>query len=188
MTKLEAVNEILEAIGLPAVSALDPGGSTEEGEAETILDRYTDRVLRRGWSSNTADERTFAVAGGEIDMSGIYSFTSGKYGDEYAIKDGKLYDPVNDTSTFTADVALADVVYSLTFTQIPEHIADLIVAEAKVAMVRYKRQDADVLRLYLAEREEAKREANVVDARIKNVNLYNTVDAHLTRGYPHGQR
>ena len=188
MTKLEAVNEILEAIGLAAVSALDTGNSSEEGEAETILDRYTERVLRRGWACNTADERTFSVSGGEIDMSGVYTFTGGKYGDQYAIQDSKLYDPVNDTTTFTEDVELVDVVFSLTFTQIPEHIADYIVAESRLAFVRYKRQDIEAVRLYAVERDEKKREAHTADARLKSANLYHTPDAYLTRGYPHGQR
>lgn len=187
-SKLDAVNEVLESVGLSAVASLDTGNTSEEGEAEAIIDRYTTRVLRRGWACNTADERTYTPSGGNIDMSGVFSFTSGKYGDRYAIKDGLLYDPVDDTIAFTASVTLTDVVFSISFGQIPEHIQNLIVAESKVAFVRFKRQDADALRLYLAEREEAKREANVVDARIKNVNLYQTADAYLTRGYPHGQR
>lgn len=188
MTKLQAVNEMLESLGVAPVTALDTNGTTEEAEAETILDRYTDRVLSMGWSCNTADEREFAVSGGEIDMSGVYSFTMGKYGDDYAIKDGKLYDPVNDTSTFTANVSLRHVVFSLTFTQIPDHVARLIVAEAVMAFVRYKKQDIAEDRRYAAMREEAMRHAKSVDAQISNVNIFQTDEAYLARGYPYGRR
>lgn len=188
MTKLEAVNEMLEAIGIPAVTALDTGGTTEEAEAEVILDRWTDRVLAKGWNCNTADEKTLTPSGATISLTGYYSFSGGKYGDDYAIKDGILYDPVNDTIAFTESVTLLDVVFSLTFTQIPDHIADLIVAEAKLALVRFKRQDTEMVRLYAAERNEARAHAKAVDARLMSINVTRNAEAHFARGFPHGQR
>lgn len=48
MTKLEAINEMLESLGEPAASALDTGGTSIEAEAETIYDREKRRVLGRG--------------------------------------------------------------------------------------------------------------------------------------------
>ena len=53
MTTLEAVNRILAAIGEPPVTALDTGGTTEQAEAETFLDRSRREVLSVGWYCNT---------------------------------------------------------------------------------------------------------------------------------------
>ena len=52
MTKLDAVNEVLEAIGEQAALELDTGGTSDVSEAETHLDRATKKILRRGWASN----------------------------------------------------------------------------------------------------------------------------------------
>ncbi len=53
MTKLEAINEMLEAIGEYPVSALDTGGDTIEAMAENTLDRYDQRIQANGWHENT---------------------------------------------------------------------------------------------------------------------------------------
>jgi len=189
VSKLAAVNRVLRSVGIPPVTALDTGGTTEEAEAETILDESINEVMSKGWSCNTADERTLSPSGGEIDMSGILQFSGSKYGDEYAIKNGKLYDPINDTdSAFTADVVLTDVVFQLSFDQIPEIIQKYIIAHAQLEFVRYKRQDIAEDRRYAAKLEEQKRAANVEDDRIKNVNLTQMTHALLARGYPKGRR
>lgn len=53
MTTLEAINQILAAIGEPPVTATDTGGTTEQAEAETFLDRSRREVLKQGWHCNT---------------------------------------------------------------------------------------------------------------------------------------
>jgi len=53
LTTLQAVNEILEGMGEPPVTALDTNGTTDEAEAETFLDRYNKRVQMAGWAQNT---------------------------------------------------------------------------------------------------------------------------------------
>lgn len=52
MTKLEAVNRILEAIGEDPVSSLRSGLSDAE-IAERFLDRTSKQIQRRGWHCNT---------------------------------------------------------------------------------------------------------------------------------------
>lgn len=51
MTKLEAVCEILDAIGESHATALNPGTSIE-GQAETFLNRWDERIQRTGWHVN----------------------------------------------------------------------------------------------------------------------------------------
>lgn len=65
MTTLEAVNELLQATGQPAVSATTATGTfptktydnaTDQGEAELYLDRECKKILNKGWYQNTVTE------------------------------------------------------------------------------------------------------------------------------------
>ena len=49
---LEAVNEMLEAIGEPNVTTYTTGDGSDAAEAEYILLRETKRILERGWACN----------------------------------------------------------------------------------------------------------------------------------------
>jgi hypothetical protein len=75
MTKLEAVNEVLEKVGEPPISALDTNGTSEAGEAETILDRETRRVLQMGWAANTYKDYQLYYADTAITVTGTGTFT-----------------------------------------------------------------------------------------------------------------
>lgn len=80
MTTLEAVNEILEAIGEPAAAALDTGGTSIEADAERTLDKIDKRVQRWGWAVNEQDEVTLNYADRSLAMTGAASgaFTFGE--------------------------------------------------------------------------------------------------------------
>lgn len=78
-TQLDAVNEVLEHIGEPSVSALQTGQSTIAGEAETILDRERKNVLRRGWFQNEESDLKLHFA--SVSLTGTIStgtFTLGE--------------------------------------------------------------------------------------------------------------
>lgn len=78
MTRLEAVNEMLEWINLPPVTALGSAGS-DEYEAETSLDRKTREVLSQGWWVNEEFEVDFGVPTIKIGASGgAGTFTYGE--------------------------------------------------------------------------------------------------------------
>lgn len=70
MTKLTAVNLMLEWIGQPPVTGLDSGGTSEEGEAEAILDRESRVIQSRGWWSNTDLDTTLSVCTAKIAVTG----------------------------------------------------------------------------------------------------------------------
>lgn len=79
MTKLEAINEMLEWIGQPPVTALDTGGTTDEAEAENTLDRISQKVQQRGWYWNTELDVDYFVADVKIAVSGgAGTFTLGE--------------------------------------------------------------------------------------------------------------
>ena len=56
ISKLQAINEMLESIGEFPVSSLDTGGTSDAAQAESILDRVLIQVLQEGWHSNTEHE------------------------------------------------------------------------------------------------------------------------------------
>lgn len=52
MLKLDAVNICIRALGDPAVTALDTGGTSDAGEAEVLVDRQNIVIQRQGWACN----------------------------------------------------------------------------------------------------------------------------------------
>lgn len=101
MTKLEAVNEILEGLGEPAASALDTGGTSIEGEAEDFLDRYNRRIQHQGWAWNEEDEITLTLPDTSIahgSVTGTFEYgetitggTSSATGTFYYTLSGTMY-------------------------------------------------------------------------------------------------
>jgi len=55
MTTLRAVNQILRAVGIQPVAALDTGGYSDAAEAERYLDEAGEAVQSQGWPENTED-------------------------------------------------------------------------------------------------------------------------------------
>lgn len=62
MTYVNAVNEMLEWIGQPPVTAITVSGNDETNEAQTILDRASYEVQAQGWYCNTTLDATLALA------------------------------------------------------------------------------------------------------------------------------
>lgn len=115
MNKLDAVNICIRALGDPAVSALDTNGTSDEGEAETIIDRQNIIIQRQGWACNMRTEvvlslpnRTVSCSGG----SGTFTYgetvtqaTSGATGTFYYEEGGKVY-LIDVSGTFNGANAL----------------------------------------------------------------------------------
>lgn len=81
MTKLDAVNEMLEALGEPPVSALETGLATDAGEAETILDRTSKRIQAQGWVQNTNAREKVTLTQSDVKIGatgGAGTFTFGE--------------------------------------------------------------------------------------------------------------
>ena len=66
LSKLDAVNQILEAGGLSRVAALDSSGASgtsEQADAEFFLDRENTRIQTLGWPENTNLAKKYTPAG-----------------------------------------------------------------------------------------------------------------------------
>ena len=53
LTTLQAVNELLDAVGEHPFAAVDTGGTSVAGQAERFLDAANIRIQTRGWYANT---------------------------------------------------------------------------------------------------------------------------------------
>ncbi len=212
MQRLEAVNRILRGLGDPPVPALDTGGGSDAGEAETFLNESDKQIQTEGWAPNeqfnitvslpdtaltatggtgtftygstitqatsgatmtfyyeasgivygkklnaTAFNTANTIASGAVNRAAptvVATITSAKHAvpsswlmvrpSNYEPKKfynvgGFLYDPENNTDTFTANVSVDRVVQN-DFTTLPEWLAEYIVANASIRFQRYKRR------------------------------------------------
>lgn len=71
MDTLDAVNEILEAVGEPPASALDTGGSTDVALAEVFLDRFNLRIQSEGWTFNSGEDYEIVVGAVKVTVGAI---------------------------------------------------------------------------------------------------------------------
>lgn len=186
MTILEAVNEMLESVGEPPVTALDTGGTSDAGQAEGILDRERQRILRQGWVANTLLDRTFTPSAGTITLTvstlDVLRFrpSKGQYG-TFTRRGTSLYDVENHTATFTASVDL-DVMLDIAFTNLTDALAAYIVKVASVRFQRYLKRgtidDAMNREELMAARVAAQRE----ERELRRKGVLDTASARAMRG------
>ena len=109
MTKLEAVNEILAAIGEDPVNSLDEG-LPDADRARQTLDRVLTRTLTRGWWFNQYEEYDLQPdSEDQIHVPGDFLrfIPSGKdQGKRIIQRSGKLYDMEEQSHTFTDKVTV----------------------------------------------------------------------------------
>lgn len=136
LSKLEAVNLILDGIGEDPVNSLTSGNPDAEA-AERRLDRTKIDVLSKGWHCNTREDVQFtADANGYITVTGsaIDVDTVGTSGSTDVVldsSDSKLIDRENNTKIFTVGKTLrCRVVYNLDWDVLPYSLRRYIAARA----------------------------------------------------------
>lgn len=150
MEKLEAVNEILEAVGETASTELDTGGTSEVAEAEAHLERARLKILRRGWACNRELRLTitrptikigFSVSTGTFTLGQLVTHSGGATGTFAYEEGGFVYlRPVSGTFTGSGSLtASGGVLRTVTSYE--------IAAESKIPV------DPDWLSIMPAERE-----------------------------------
>jgi len=130
-TRLAAVNTIISNIGQAPVTALDTGNPVVE-MAEQILDEITLAVLAEGWEFNTERYYPFTP-----DNDGFISIPTNVLSldtpcgsaIQAVIRNGKLYDRVKHTYTFTNKQEL-DVTWLFDFEELPEAYKNYITIRA----------------------------------------------------------
>lgn len=161
-TKLQAINQMLSGIGQAPVVSLDIA-NPEIALAEAILDAVNREVQGEGWHFNTEVNYPFtADVNGQIAVPlNVLQLSDNKYSNtqkyQTVLRDGKLYDKINHTYTFTAGSTVkCDVVWFFDFEDLPQVFKDYITQRASRVfagralgsqeMVTFNAQDEAVLR------------------------------------------
>ena len=130
-SRLAAVNTIISTVGPAPVTGLETGNPLVE-MAEQILDEITRSVLAEGWEHNT--ERCYPFtpdAAGQIAIPfNILAIDAEPgNGQQTVIRDGKLYDRVAHSYTFSGKQNL-DVTWLFDFEELPEAFKNYITIRA----------------------------------------------------------
>ena len=161
ISKLIACNELLLAVGLNRVAALDTGGSSDVAEAEYVLDIVTREILMRGYSGNTQRIAITASDAGTIDLDAGTTGQSplspalaalrveGEFKHQrraLSLNGSAVWDEDYGSSTcFGAnEVVYLKVIISRSFADIQPDVKELIVAEAKQRYRAMKRPDPTI--------------------------------------------
>lgn len=132
-SSLDAVNDMLAAIGESPVNSLNSTGISIVATAQNRLFMTSKRVQAKGWSWNTDwgmpltpdSQGNIWLPQTALKTKLTPDFASQKL----VFRNGQLYDPVNQTFTFTSAVA-ADVVTLLDFEWLPEMARQFIFISA----------------------------------------------------------
>ncbi len=137
-TELEAVNEMLRAIGESPVSSIDTGNADVQTCVD-LLRQHSIKTQKHGWWFNTDYEYELTPDGSgflllpsntlKVDVT-----DADKYLKSYVIRGSKLYDNIEHTSVFT-EVVEVDIVVGLDWTDLPQTARDYIISCAGLEFV-----------------------------------------------------
>lgn len=188
MTKLQAVNHILKAVGLYDIPSLDTGGKSEAGYIESLIDEVDLEVQLEGWHYNVHLKKELAKDGSDRVAlpTGAIAMWDARNQDwmDLAQIGQYLYDLDEETNQLTnVDTVDATVVFRFSWGCIPAPVRMYIAARAAVRYAE-NRIDQHRQRIYvLQQREkEAERRARQFNNRSKEVNILDSGDARDARG------
>lgn len=147
LTDLQAVNQMLSAVGIRQVSsASSETGSDDASDALRVLNRTVTEVQSRGWASNTLRSIGITAAGGsnEITFTGtnynaraivplrVECVAPGRWKGNVELAGDKAYVVTENTSNFGSAVTVYfDIIHELDFeSECPPDLQAVIVAEA----------------------------------------------------------
>lgn len=129
--ELEAVNDILAAIGESPVNTLEGDSNTDVVSARRILNKVNRREQAKGWTFNTDEEAPLQPdsLSGLVPYLPTYLRLLSTDGNAYVNRGGYLYDRTNRTDRFTQTVT-ANMVTLVPFDEMPEVFRAMVVAMA----------------------------------------------------------
>lgn len=198
MTKLQAVNLMLLAVGQMRVSALDTGGTSDAGEAEYWLDHIIEQKVAEGHPSCSKVIHQAADGSGEIDLSSVAAnairvIGLGKFRHRpLSIRNVKVYDEDRGTTAcFTAAEVVTLEVYEYPdsnatnkFEYLAPDFKHYIADEAAKYYRQMKKPDqlADAFNAQKAQRSELNKDMKVPP--IRHGNGYTGVNYNQIGGAP----
>jgi hypothetical protein len=123
MTKLDAINSMLERVWESPVSSLDTPGVSSVAAAKRILDNTIRSVLSRGWTFNVEHDVTLARDADNKIPVPANAIEVDSYGDDkdtdVVVREGFLYNRTDHTFVFTKNLKVT-IKYLFDFEQIPQ--------------------------------------------------------------------
>jgi hypothetical protein len=191
MTRLEAVNEILERAGLAAVGELQTGTASVAAKAEKQLDASSQKIQGEGWHFNTTRNELVPLTGTELIVpDGTLKIDTAGYSGHInvSVRGNRLYN--NDTNSFDFASELRCTITSyFDWGCIPFQVRRYIMLDAakqfnskyghRHADQREKRANAQYIEDELID---ARREAHRYSERQDNTNILNSPSARSLRG------
>lgn len=129
--ELEAVNDILGAIGESPVNTLDGDANVDVVNARRILAQVNRLEQARGWTFNIEEDAVLTpdVYSGLIPFMNSYLRLDGPDGTNYMNRSGYVYDKTNKTDRFTGPITV-NLIELKTFDEMPEVFKRYIVTKA----------------------------------------------------------
>jgi|SaaInlV_110m_DNA_1040235.scaffolds.fasta_scaffold02442_3 hypothetical protein len=177
MNKLNnAINIILQNLGeqtLGATEAID--GIFEAEQASLVIDEIKTQVLAFGYNFNTDKVWEFVP-----DMDGYIAIPDNALsvdptdtGQDYVVKDHKLYNKDDVTYVFTSTVE-AEVIWDVPFDDVPLIVQHYIVTRASRMLVQRLTGNETMLQYLLNDEEKAKVEVLNWDSDIGDYNVFDS--------------
>lgn len=128
---LDAVNEMLFALGEPPVNILEYSENVDVSNAIRVLDKVNREVQSRGWSFNTIEETTLNPDWytHKITWQDDLLYIVGTDGTKYIQKGDYVYDFDNRTDVFENAIDV-EVIREVDFEYMPVPVRNYIVARA----------------------------------------------------------
>lgn len=143
LTKLEAVNQLLESINTPITDTLETGQPSIAGEAERHLDSMRRLVCALGLpeSLNRAVQFTPDGSGFVTLDSNVLRIipVAASQGRRFIIRGSKVYDAARNTFNLGTDTVFLDCAIHLDWDDCPPLLREKIAAEAAVRFQRRRR-------------------------------------------------
>lgn len=176
-TQLQAINQMLSGIGQAPVVSLDVA-NPEIAIAIDVLDAVNSEVQGEGWHFNTEVAYPFTAdnSGNIYVPANALQLSDNKYANnqkyQTVLRDGKLYDKVKHTYTFTAGSTVkCDVVWKFDFEDLPQVFQDYITQRStrvfagrvlgSQEMVTFNAQDEALLRANCLSYDTSSSEVNI---------------------------
>jgi hypothetical protein len=133
-TKLDAVNQMLEAVWESPVSTLEVSGIASVALAKRVLDESLRSIQSRGWHFNTDLDLTLTPdVNGELALP-ANTLRVDSYGDDkdrdVAHRGTRLYDRDDHTYVFTKPIQV-EIVYLLEFEECPQCVRTYVALMAE---------------------------------------------------------
>lgn len=139
VTELDAVNEIIGAIGESPVNSIENPTNVDVINAIRILNLTNRQVQAKGWSFNTLDSYTLNpdVFSKKIRWNDNFLFLRGTDNTRYVKRGDYVYDFTNKTDTFEKSIEV-ECILLVPFVDMPEPMRQYITAKAaREFQVRY---------------------------------------------------